>query len=71
MADRRKDDDSDDSCGLRVVDTSESLTLDELKELKKLAGLSKATRLILGFIFALVGLTGLPMIIDFVTKGHN
>jgi len=60
--------DADDECGLRLIDTSESLTLEELKELKKLASVSKATRVVLALIFAVVSITGLPHVVGWVSK---
>jgi hypothetical protein len=64
----RKDDQSMEDEGLRVVDTSEMLTKEELKELKKLASLSRTTKVIAAVIFSLVGFLGFPQIVEWVIK---
>lgn len=51
---------------LLIVDTTRSLTLEEFTELKKLAGISKTTRLFLGLLFAFVTITGLPVIMTWL-----
>lgn len=56
---------------LKVVDTTNILTLEELKELKKLATVSKTTRLVLGIIFAIVSMTGAQFIFEWLSTFHQ
>jgi hypothetical protein len=53
---------------LRIVDTDDVLTLQELHELKKLANMSMTTRSIVVVVFGIVAVTGLPWIVDFISK---
>lgn len=53
---------------LRIVDTSDTLTIEELRELKKLASLSKTTRVVVGVAFAIVGVMGFPTVIEWLAK---
>ena len=53
---------------ITVIDDSESITLEELQEIKKLVSLSKATKIIAGIGFGVVGLLGLPTILSWVSK---
>lgn len=53
---------------ITVIDDSESITLEELQEIKKLVSLSKATKIIAGIVFGVVGLLGLPTILSWVSK---
>ena len=54
---------------LVVVDDSESLTLQEVRELKRLAQLSKTTRALVGIAMGVVMLVGLPQLVDWF-KAH-
>lgn len=58
----------DEQESLRIVDTTNVLTKEELKELKQLASLSKTSKFVLGVIFAVVSVTGLPVILDWLFK---
>ena len=49
---------------LRVVDTSHSLTKEELVELKRLASLSKTAKLLLGMVFAFLTIFKVPDVLD-------
>lgn len=53
---------------ITVIDDSESITLEELQEIKKLVSLSKATKIIAGIAFGIVGLLGLPTVLSWVSK---
>ena len=64
---RQDDNDSNDS-RLRIIDTSNGLTKEELFELKRLANLSKVTRLILGIVFGIIGVIGLPQAWEWLVK---
>lgn len=55
---------------LRIVDTSNVLTKEELKELKQLASLSKTSKVVIGVVFAVLSVTGLPAILDWLFKHH-
>ena len=43
---------------LKVVDTSNVLTVEELQELKRLASMSKMAKIILSIVFSLIMLIG-------------
>jgi hypothetical protein len=67
---------SDDSDGasdvpLRVLDTSNVLTKEELAELKWLAGLSKSTRAFVCVLFGIVAAIGFPTIWEWITRPHS
>lgn len=49
---------------LHLIDTSESLTLDELRELKKIAQMSRTAKTFLAVTIALVALFGIDKVID-------
>ena len=53
---------------LHLIDTSESLTLDELRELKKIAAMSKTAKAFLAIVIALIALFGLDKVVDFIQK---
>jgi hypothetical protein len=53
---------------LELVDTSHKLTYEELTELKKLAQLSKSTRIVFGVIFGVLTVLGIPTIISWFNK---
>lgn len=54
-----------------IVDTSDRLTLEELRELKKLAQLSRTTRVAVSIMFAIVGTLGLPVVLGWFNKHWN
>ena len=51
---------------LHLIDTSESLTLDELRELKKIAQMSRTAKTFLAVTIALVALFGIDKAIDLI-----
>jgi hypothetical protein len=61
----------DGSQELRVIDSSKYLTLDELKELKNLASLTKISKTIIGIIFAIITVTGIQFIGEWILKIKN
>ena len=64
MNDKREDD------ALKVIDTSNVLTKEELQELKKLASMSKLAKVAFSIIFSLIMLIGADHLIEwFKSKG--
>ena len=59
----------DDNDDLRVVDTSKLLTLDELKELKRLASMSKSARFLFAIMVGAISLFGIDKLFDLL-HGH-
>ena len=53
---------------LQIVDTTNILTVDELQELKRLAQLSRSTRVVVAILFAVVSTLGVPYIFDWFHK---
>jgi hypothetical protein len=53
---------------LRVIDTENALTKEELRELKRIAHASQAARWLIAIGIAVVGLVGIDHIIDFVQR---
>jgi hypothetical protein len=51
---------------LHLIDTSESLTLDELRELKKIAQMSRTAKAFLAVTIALVTLFGIDKVIELI-----
>ena len=51
---------------LKVIDTRDSLTVDELQELKKLAAMSKTARTVIAVVIGAIMLVGGDKLIDFV-----
>lgn len=64
MTDERKDD------ALKVIDTSNVLTKEELMELKKLASMSKMAKLIFAAAFSLLMLVGADHLSDWIKARH-
>ena len=62
----------DESIGesLKIVDTRDSLTLEELQELKKLASMSKTARTVIAFVIGGIMLVGADKVIEFMQRGH-
>lgn len=56
---------------LHVIDTSKMLTLDELKELKRLASMSRSARFFFAIIIGAVSVVGLDKLIDLITVNHK
>jgi hypothetical protein len=52
---------------LQLIDTEDALTMEELRELKKLANLSKTTRVVFGVIFGILALTGINPFITWLS----
>jgi len=52
---------------LQLIDTEDALTVEELRELKKLASLSKTTRVVFGVIFGVLALTGIQPVLEWFT----
>jgi predicted transcriptional regulator len=66
MADQNESQES-----LRIVDTSNVLTKEELQELKHLAALSKTSKIVIGVVFGIIGMVGLPAIFDWLKQHLN
>lgn len=56
---------------LKIIDTSESLTKEELQELKKLAALSKSARVFMGIVFAIVVFVGFDKLFEWFKSSHS
>lgn len=54
----------DDDDSLRVIDTSNSLTREELAELKKLAAMSKTAKVIFSVVFSIMMFVGADHLIE-------
>lgn len=54
----------DDDDSLRVIDTSNSLTKEELAELKKLAAMSKTAKIIFSVVFSIMMFVGADHLIE-------
>lgn len=55
---------------LNVVDTSDVLTEDELKELKRLASASKAVRMLMVIAIGIISLIGIDRVLYLISKNH-
>ena len=55
---------SDDPHGLKVIDTSDVLTKEELRELKRLASLSKTAKLVMSIVFGAIALFGADHLLE-------
>ena len=58
---------SDKEC-LEVIDTTHLLTIEELTEIKRIVQLSKISRVIVGVLFGIMAMIGLPTIFEFIVK---
>lgn len=56
----------DDDDSLRVIDTSNSLTKEELAELKKLAAMSKTAKVIFSVVFSIMMFVGVDHLIEWL-----
>ncbi len=56
---------------LKIIDTSESLTKEELQELKKLAALSKSARVFMSLVFAIVVFVGFDKLFEWFKSSHS
>jgi hypothetical protein len=56
---------------LKIIDTSESLTKEELQELKKLAALSKSARVFMSLVFAIVVFVGFDKLFEWFKSSHG
>ncbi len=56
---------------LKIIDTSDSLTKEELQELKKLAALSKSARIFMSLVFAIVVFVGFDKLFEWFKNSHN
>ena len=64
MSDERKDD------ALKVIDTSNVLTKEELVELKRLASMSKMAKIVISVIFSIIMLVGIDHLSEWIkSKG--
>ncbi len=59
-----------DESSLHVVDTSKSLTVEELQELKRLAAMSKSAKLVFAVVLGAVSLVGADKFIEFLGRHH-
>ena len=57
---------SDNEEHLKIIDTKDSLTLDELQELKKLAAMSRTARAVIAVVIGALMLVGGDKLIEFV-----
>lgn len=57
---------SEESENLKIVDTKDSLTLDELQELKKLAAMSKTARTIIAVVIGALMVVGGDKLFDLI-----
>lgn len=55
---------------LHVIDTSQSLTLEELKELKRIASMSKTAKALIAVAIGIIALFGIDKIITFLQSNH-
>ena len=56
----------DDDESLRVIDTRNSLTREELAELKKLAAMSKTAKVIFSVVFSIMMFVGVDHLIEWL-----
>ena len=49
---------------LKIIDTSQGLTKEELEELKKLAAMSKSAKIIFGIIFSIMMFVGFDQLVE-------
>ena len=56
----------DDDDSLRVIDTSNSLTKEELAELKKLAAMSKTAKILFSVVFSIMMFVGVDNLIEWL-----
>lgn len=49
---------------LKIIDTSQGLTKEELIELKKLAAMSKSAKVIFGVIFSIMMFVGFDQVVE-------
>ena len=56
----------DDDDSLRVIDTSNGLTREELAELKKLAAMSKTAKVIFSVVFSIMMFVGADHLIEWL-----
>ena len=56
----------DDDDSLRVIDTSNSLTKEELAELKKLAAMSKTAKIIFSIVFSIMMFIGADHLLEWI-----
>jgi hypothetical protein len=49
---------------LKIIDTSQGLTKEELTELKKLAAMSKSAKVIFGVIFSIMMFVGFDQLVE-------
>lgn len=55
---------------LKIIDTTNSLTVEELKELKKLVAMTKTSKALLAICLGIIALFGVDKVVDFMQKGH-
>jgi hypothetical protein len=54
----------DDDESLKIIDTSNSLTREELAELKKLAAMSRSAKVIFGVVFSIMLFVGFDHLLE-------
>lgn len=57
-----------DEDNLKIVDTSDVLTKEELRELKKLAQLSKTAKIVVGVVFSIMMFVGIDHLLEWFHK---
>lgn len=55
-----------DEDNLKVIDTSQVLTVEELKELKKLAALSKTAKFVVSLVFSVLMFVGIDHLVEWL-----
>lgn len=61
----------DDDDSLRVIDTSNSLTREELAELKKLAAMSKTAKIIFSVVFSIMLFVGFDHLLEWLKHSRT
>jgi ABC-type phosphate/phosphonate transport system permease subunit len=56
---------------LHIVDTSESLTLEELRELKKLVAMSRTSKTLMMILVGIITVFGIDKILTFIQSNHS
>lgn len=55
---------------LKIIDTSNALTKEELQELKRLASMSKMAKLIFSVVFSIIMLVGADHLVEWLKDRH-
>ena len=62
---------TDENDSLRVIDTSNSLTKEELIELKKLAAMSKTAKFLFGMVFSVLLFIGFDHLFEWLNHSRT